>query len=97
MITVDKTFSRYELNQRDPSIFGRYCFDPENNLIERGMAAEFEGRIYVIGYAGRCLVHRSPLVCLDGVNADGRKERVFLAGLRLRLLHILGYRLPLVF
>jgi hypothetical protein len=90
-------FSRYELNQRDPAIFGRFCFDTENNLIERGMAAEYEGRVYVVGYAGRALMERTPLVCLDGKSRDGRLERIFLSGLRMRSLRILGYRLPLLF
>jgi hypothetical protein len=89
--------SRYESNRRDPTIFGRFCLDPEGNLIERGMAAEFEGRTYVVGYAARSLYDRSPVVCLDGLGPEGRLERIFLSGLRLRLLRIVGHKLPLVF
>lgn len=96
-VTSGSAFSCYELNQHDPAIFGRYCFDRENNLVERGMAAEYEGRVYVVGYAGRSLMERNAVVCLDGLNADGRRERVFLSGLRLRLLRLLGYQLPLRF
>lgn len=89
-------FSKFEIDRWNPARFGRACLDRDSNLIERGMAASFEGRIYVVGYAARSMYERSPLICLDGKGADGRAERVMLSGLFLRSIHVLGYRLPLV-
>ena len=70
--------------------------DPDGNTVGRGMACVFEGRTYVVGYAIKSTMERSPLVCLDGVGASGRPERVFLFGLGLRRIHLLGYQLPTV-
>jgi hypothetical protein len=86
-----------EYDRWNPASFASGCLDLDGNLVRRGMAAEFEGRTYVVGYAGRSRFERSPVVCLDGRNSEGRPERVFLVGLRLRSLRILGYGLPLQF
>lgn len=71
--------------------------DQDGNVIRRGMAAVWEGRTYVVGYAENAVYEPRKLVCLDGHNADGRPERVLLAGFHLRRVHLLGYQLPLLF
>lgn len=70
--------------------------DQDGTVIARGMAAVFQGRIYVVGYAENAVFEPRKLVCLDGRSAEGRLERVLLAGFHLRRIHLLGYQLPLV-
>lgn len=68
----------------------REILDPDGNIIRKGMMVVSGGDTWVVGCVGM-------LSRLDRVLPDGKRESRLIGRKRLRLVHVVGFQVPLIF